>query len=152
MSLNFDALFEGVSGGMTKEEAVYAILKISMVIDGETDEREVAQLEASKRRSKTLLGAKEGAAAVIEKVDRRISTAGSQDALNALAKDACASLKHEGDEISKSVFVQALDIMLADTSVHPNEKTLIQLLSEQLGLSDDFVQMAVIVMTSKNKY
>ena len=69
MSLDFDALFEGVSGGMTKEEAVYALLKIAMVIDGETDAREVAQLSAILKRSKTLLGAKDGAEQVIRKVD-----------------------------------------------------------------------------------
>jgi uncharacterized tellurite resistance protein B-like protein len=152
MSLDFDALFEGVSGGMTKEEAVYALLKIAMVIDGETDAREVAQLSAILKRSKTLLGAKDGAEQVIRKVDERLASASTPEALHAAAKDACASLKHEGEEISKSVFTQALDIMLADTSVHPNEKVLIQLLSEHLAIPDDFVRMAVVVITSKNKY
>ncbi len=150
--MNFAALFETVDGAMTKEEAVYAILKIAVIIDGHEDDRETALLESLIRGSKTLMGAKDGAQSVIASVEQKLAGADTTETLIEIAKNACASLQHIGEEICKSIFTQAVDIMLADGSLHPNEKALIQTLAEQLGVAEDFAHMVLTVLASKNKY
>ena len=152
MAINFAALFEDADGAMTKEEAVYAILKISVMINGHEDDRERALLESLIKGSKTLRGSKDGAQSAIQSIEQRLAGADSTETLNQLAKDACASLEHIGLEICKSIFTQSVDIMLADGSLHPKEKALIQILAEQMKIPEDFVRMVLSVMASKNQY
>lgn len=147
----FTTLLEKVSSKMSKEEALYTILSIAMTIDGEQDERERAMLDNVFRGSKTLMGIN-GADSVIRSADSRLAGAKTVGDLNEIAGQACDVLLSMGEEISKSAFTLALDIMLADSILHENEKRLIGILAEKLAIEDDFVGMAIDVLAAKNKY
>lgn len=154
MSLDFDALFEGVDGGMSKEEAVYSLLAIAMHIDGEVDSREAAEFDTLISQSKLLKGADKAVPGKVN-VDLRnkvLSWLGEPSKYESTIKNACASLRHEGTELCKSVFAQAVDIILADLRLHANEKAYIKLLTQELKLEDPFVEKTIRVLTAKNDF
>jgi uncharacterized tellurite resistance protein B-like protein len=154
MSLDFDALFEGTLGGMSKEEAIYSLLIMAVAIDGQQDEREKAEFESLVNRSTTLRGGSaddpEGFLAGLQtKAEAWLS---DPIRFNDVAMNACASLKHEGPQLCKSVFVQMVDIVLADQVLRREERDFIEFVAHQLDMEQEFIARTLMVLNAKNDF
>ncbi|MFN7179060.1 TerB family tellurite resistance protein [Hyphomonas sp.] len=147
MSIN--DILDQILGGMTKEEAFYALLAAAMLIDGEADEREEQELAALAQRTRTLSALKPGDLQKLkEKIDPRLQ----KGSIDSLIADACASLRSESPAVGLAIFGHCCDIVLADRIVRNEEKIYLKTLIEKLSIDQKEAESMLHAIRAKNEH
>ena len=147
--MSIDKFFDDIMGGMSKEEAFYALLSAAAMIDDEQHAQETEELMALVHRTRTLsaLG-KADIMAIETKTRPRLA----KDKIQDLIVDACSSLKQEKPDVGLSIFAHCCDIIFADRVVKNQEKVFLKDLVTHLGIGDGEAEMMLKAIRAKNEH
>jgi tellurite resistance protein len=146
---SIDSFFDEIMGGMTKEEAFYALLAAAMLIDEEEHAQEAEELTALVHRTRTLSAVSRSDMTAIEgKIRPRLA----KDKIKDLVADACSSLKQEKPEVALAIFGHACDIIFADRVVKNQEKAFLKDLIGHLGISEAEAETMLKAIRAKNEH
>lgn len=102
--MSIDKFFDDIMGGMSKEEAFFALIAAAALIDDEQHAQEAEELQALVHRTRTLSALSRADMAAIEaKIRPRLT----KDKIQDLIVDACSSLKQEKPDVGLSIFAHA---------------------------------------------
>lgn len=147
--MSIDKFFDDIMGGMTKEEAFYALLAAAMMIDQEENAQEAEELLALANRTRTLSALSKADLVAIEgKVRSRLT----KDKIQDLIVDACASLKQEKPDVGLALFGHCCDIVFADKVVKNQEKVFLKDLVTHLNINDTEAEMMLKAIRAKNEH
>jgi len=147
--MSIDKFLDDIMGGMSKEEAYFALLAAAMMIDQEENPQEAEELAALANRTRTLSALSKGDIVAIEgKIRPRLT----KDKIQDLIVDACSSLKQEKPDVSLAIFGHCCDIVFADKVVKNQEKVFLKELVTQLNLNDGDAEMMLKAIRAKNEH
>jgi uncharacterized tellurite resistance protein B-like protein len=139
------SVFAGLSGSLTKEEALYAILALAVYADESERPEETAEVDAIAQRTKTLHGLSQKALADIHNA---IWPQVAKDKREALFENACESLPAY---MRLAAFAHAADLTFADRKVVDAEKRFLQRLAERLRIQISDAEDMLQVLEIKNR-
>ncbi len=147
--MSIDKFFDDIMGGMSKEEAFFALIAAAALIDDEQHAQEAEELQALVHRTRTLSALSRADMAAIEaKIRPRLT----KDKIQDLIVDACSSLKQEKPDVGLSIFAHACDIIFADRVVKNQEKVFLKDLVTHLGVADVEAEMMLKAIRAKNEH
>lgn len=147
--MSIDKFFDDIMGGMSKEEAYYALLASAMMIDQEENAQEAEELAALASRTRTLSTlSKTDLVAIEGKVRPRLA----KDKIQDLIVDACSSLKQEKPDVGLAIFGHCCDIIFADKVVKNQEKVFLKELVTHLNINDAEAEMMLKAIRAKNEH
>lgn len=147
--MSIDSFFDNIMGGMSKEEAFYALLAAAVMVDEEEHAQEAQELAALAARTRTLsVLSQSDIAAIREKIAPRLA----KDKIKDLIVDACSSLKQEKPDVGLAIFAHACDIIFADKVVKNQEKVFLKELVGHLGIAEADAEMMLKAIRAKNEH
>lgn len=143
----FDSLFGGMEGGgkLTTQEAFAGVLVAASGCDGHIADEEVNNLITCLVRMK-LYQRVNGRA--FSQILNKSTSIFKKKGANTLV-DVCAEVLPK--ELAITAFANAVDIVLADGVVEPDERAFIEYLAKALKINGDTAKLIASVMVSKNK-
>ncbi|VTS08780.1 tellurite resistance TerB family protein [Tuwongella immobilis] len=142
----FDSLLGGGSSStITPQEAYLGILLAANASDGHVSPEEVQGFVTSVIRMK--LYSEWNGDKINKAIDKMLGVIKRKGVDETV--DSCAKILPE--KLHKTVFANAVDLVLADGTVEDEEKEFINRLRQVLGLSGDDAQMIATVMVWKNQ-
>jgi tellurite resistance protein len=143
----FDSLFGGMEGGckLTTQEAFAGVLVAASGCDGHIADEEVNNLVTCLVRMKLYQRANgRNFQQILNKASGILKKKGATTLV-----DICAEALPK--ELAITAFVNAVDIVLADGVVEPDERAFIEHLARALKINGDQAKLIASVMVSKNK-
>lgn len=134
-------------GTLQKEQAFYGILACAILADDMEHENEAEELNALVHRTPTLHAVKPKDYKAMQAMVKPFLTTANTRA-NLLA-NSCASLPQE---MRRSVYAHACDIIFADAVVVPLEIQFLKRLAEALAIEPDDARRTIEFIQIKNEY
>jgi len=145
--MSISAFFDEIAGGMSREQSFMALLLSAVWCDQKEDRREVEELRALEKRTRTLSALSQ---TEVDDIKRRLHPRLVPDRINELIADACLSLRDEKAEVRLSIFAQCADIVFADRKVEKAERQFLQTLAVQLSLDEADATKLLRALKEKN--
>lgn len=126
---------------LSKEESAFGLLFIAVAADGEIDADEQRAFLSTLARMRYF--GRFDFDGALRKVSRYVRDQGIEGFVTA----ACDGLE---DRIKKSLFLNFLDLLIADGRIAPEEERLAAVVVERLGIEEAYMKNALAVIAEKN--
>lgn len=144
----FDKVLSGQTSEnvtLTEQEAFFAILQITVGIDGDVSDDEIDAVVSATGRMRLFQGQ---TGEDFGRMAKKTNSIQEKHGLKFLLPKAVEVLS---PDLRQTAFAMAADLIFADGSVEENEKALIEILQRELEVPDDLALKIVEVLQIKNR-